>query len=54
MRHGGEKGYQVTSINHGKISISGYKLQNRKEKTISLVRNTMVLLDYAGISPVKT
>lgn len=54
MRHGGEKGYQLTSIHHGKISISGSKLQNRKEKTVSLVRNRMVHLDYAGISPVKT
>ena len=53
MMHGEEGGYQVTSINHGKISISGSKLQNRKEKTVSLVRNRMVLLDYAGISPVK-
>lgn len=54
MRHGGERGYEAKSINHRKISISVPKLQNTKEKTISLVRNRMVLLNHSGISPVKT
>lgn len=54
MRCGGEGGYQVKSTNYRKISISGSKLQNTKEKTVSLVRKRMVLLDHADISPVKT